>query len=246
MDADAQFDGEALYGVGDRVDATLRVPDPAGQLDVGDDAEGSGCGVGAGADVGGKAAEQLAQVRGMDPAADGLVHGQPWIYAQHIGRGHAEKGAQGRRLAVDENRPRDAVEAGGVLEKVKVALHVARVEALDLGGHAAYVAGGVEHCAVAVEVACQRVDGEQCQVVVEAAAGSGEKLLKNWAHGDDRGASVPAEAVLNNLAHLPADNGVLFVYGDTATGGSEADGGAEAANAGADDGHIGVFVRRRR
>ena len=70
VNLDAKFDGQAVHGVGDGIDAAARVPDAAGQLDVGDDAEGSRGKVGAGADVGGEPAEQLAQVR--------RAHGGGW------------------------------------------------------------------------------------------------------------------------------------------------------------------------
>ena len=44
---------------------------------------------------------------------------------------------------------------------------------------------------------------------------------------------------MHDLAHLAADGGVLFVDGHTAASGGQANGGAEAADARADNGDIG-------
>lgn len=221
--------------MGDLVDAALGVVDALGHFDVGDNVEGGGCLVGAGADVGGEAAEELAEVGVLDEAVDGLVHGAEAIDAEPVGWGDFEEAFEGRWLVVDEDGAGDVVDTGGVGEVGEVAGDVAGVELFDLCGHVGEVAGGVELVAIGIEVAGEGVDGEEGEVVIELAIGGVEELFEDVAHGDDGGAAVPAVAEGVVLAHFAADGVIFFEDDDFMAGGGEVDGGAEAADAGADD-----------
>ena len=235
----AQVERQPPHSIRHGVDAAAWIPDAAGQLDVCNYAEHGGGLVGRSAGVRGVATEQLAQVARVDVALDQVAERAGEVNAQQVARVNLGEGAQAGRLAVDKDRPGNAVDARGVGQKAQVALNVALVDLLDLAQHVGEIARGVKRCAVSPAVARQRLDGQQVDVIGQFAPGFGKELLEDVAHRDDRGAGVPVEAVGGILVHLAADNGILLVDADLAAARREPNRRAQAADARADDGDLG-------
>ena len=79
------------------------------------------------------------------------------------------------------------------------------------------------------------VDGDDFDVVLDVAPGSGKELVEHEGGGDDGGSGVEGEAVLFVDVGASAEFVAGFEEFDLVAAGLQADGGAETAKAAADD-----------
>src|SRR5262249_43075079 len=135
----------------------------------------------------------------------------------------------------------DGEDALGLGHEAAIAVDIAGREARDLRLHARRVAAVIEDAPVVKADAIEGVDGDEGDVVLEAAAGEREQLLEQEGGGDDGGAAVEGEAGI--VIDVGAAAGLIALVDerDGEAARLQADGSGEPAEAGTDDDYLGTI-----
>ena len=230
--------GEILHGPGEAVHAAGDAPDAAG-LGAPDQGEERRGGVGRAADVGGVAAEELAE---PGVAELGFERSGQRARRGHVGdqRGVAEDGAADhQRVGIGRPHHRGVeggVEpAGAVVEGAEVGGGAGAGEVADGGLAGGGVGVEVEGAAVGPPVAGEDGLGDQGEVVGEGGADVGEKVVEDGAQGKHGRAGVDGTGDARDCAQLASGGAEAVDDGDVEAGMGEAERRRQAADAGADD-----------
>ncbi len=204
-EADALLGRERGHRFGEPLHAARDAPDPL-ELDVGDQHQRRGREEGGRAAVGGVAAEELAQARVGEVAAELAPEGLEGLGAQqaaHAGGAHRQRERRGARGADEAVLERLEHLGGALAEGAKSRGRGGSRELADGLGAAIRIGEEIEALAGAPGVAREQLRPGHRHPLVEARAGPREQLVEHPLHGEDGGAGVDPRAGHLELPDLP-------------------------------------------